>query len=64
MPAMKLTGIEDISLYAQSLKPPPPKLLSSIPVQLVQLGKKRDPKLLPRAITPSLRRGCPSRTIK
>lgn len=29
---------------------PPPKVINSMPVQLVKLGKKRDPKLLPRLV--------------
>lgn len=37
------------AVYA-SRKRPAPKLESAIPVQLVKLGKKRDPKLLPRLV--------------
>src|SRR5687768_7683738 len=37
------------AVYA-SRKPDIPKLDSAIPVQLVKLGKKRDPKLLPRKV--------------
>ena len=35
-------------LYRESHQPPRPVFERSIPVQLVKLGKKRDPKLLPR----------------
>lgn len=38
------------ALYAQSVKPAPPPFQTAIPVQLVALGKKRDPKLLPRKV--------------
>lgn len=39
-------------VYAQARKPPRPKLSEAIPVQLVRLGKPRDPKLLPRKVAP------------
>ena len=40
-------------VYAQSLRPPAIDLSKAIPVQLVQLGEQRDPRLLPRKpVTP------------
>lgn len=37
-------------VFAQYLKPAPPPVVNSMPVQLVRLGKKRDPKMLPRLV--------------
>ena len=39
-------------VYAQTLKPPRVDLQEAIPVELVRLGKPRDPKLLPRLAPP------------
>ena len=39
-------------VYAQSLKPPRIDVTQSIPVELVQLGKERDRRLLPRLAPP------------
>jgi hypothetical protein len=35
-------------VFAQSRRPPPPPPVRAMPVELVRLGKPRDPKLLPR----------------
>lgn len=40
-------------VYFQSLKPKPVVRRASIPVELVRLGKPRDPKLLPRNYAPA-----------
>lgn len=37
-------------LVAQASKPEAPLVVNAVPVQLVALGKKRDPKLLPRKV--------------
>ena len=39
-------------VYAQSLRPPRVQVTESIPVELVRLGKPRDPRLLPRKAPP------------
>ncbi len=36
------------AVFAQSLRPPRPEPVRAMPVELVRLGKPRDPKLLPR----------------
>lgn len=41
-------------VYAQMLKPKTRPMLDSIPVELVRLGKPRDPKLLPRKTAPAV----------
>ncbi len=38
--------------YAQWLKAPRPQIQNAIPVELVKLGKPRDPNLLPRKVRP------------
>ncbi len=40
------------AVFAQARAPRPPALADAIPVQLVRLGKPRDPKLLPRKVAP------------
>ena len=40
-------------VYAQSLQPPRIDLSDAIPVELVQLGERRDPDLLPRKAPPA-----------
>ena len=45
-------GVVGGVVYAQSLRPPKIKLSDSIPVELVQLGEQRDPRLLPRKAPP------------
>ncbi|MBI2372590.1 MAG: hypothetical protein HYV07_01195 [Deltaproteobacteria bacterium] len=39
-------------VWAQSKQPAPIRFIESMPVQLVKLGKKRDPELLPRLVEP------------
>lgn len=50
--AVHLGGVGAV-VYAQSRKPARPQLQDAIPVQLVRLGKPRDPKLLPRKVQPA-----------
>lgn len=50
--AVHVGGVSAV-VYAQSRAPARPKLAEAIPVQLVRLGKPRDPKLLPRKVQPA-----------
>ena len=51
------------AVYAQKYANRGPKIVTSIPVQLVRLGKKRDPKLLPRRTAPAPIPKAPEKTI-
>lgn len=51
------------AVYAQKYADRGAKVVTSIPVQLVRLGKKRDPKLLPRRIAPPPAPKAPDKTI-